>query len=139
MPGIKIRLEGVEELERELRRLNSIRFDAVVEAQAVNMADRAAASHNPNQGGTPYDSGELIQSIGKTGKGSEAEIGYAKEYAPHVEYGHRQIPGTYVPDIGKRLKADYVEGRHFLKNNVDIQRDIYRQDLLREIKKENRT
>ena len=33
------------------------------------------------------------------------------EYASYVEYGHRQTPGRYVPAIGKRLKAAWVEGQ----------------------------
>lgn len=36
-------------------------------------------------------------------------------YASYVEYGHRQTPGRYVPAIGKRLVASWVEGQHFLK------------------------
>lgn len=36
------------------------------------------------------------------------------EYASYVEYGHRQEPGRYVPAIGKRLKAGWVDGHHML-------------------------
>lgn len=32
-------------------------------------------------------------------------------YAQYYEYGHRQTPGRYVPQIGKRLKAQFVKGR----------------------------
>lgn len=35
-------------------------------------------------------------------------------YASHVEYGHRQEPGRYVPAIGKRLVAGYVRGQFML-------------------------
>lgn len=35
-------------------------------------------------------------------------------YASYVEFGHRQTPGRYVPAIGKRLKASWVEGQHML-------------------------
>lgn len=41
------------------------------------------------------------------------------EYASYVENGHRQTPGRYVPAIGKRLKAGWVEGQHFLKISED--------------------
>lgn len=34
------------------------------------------------------------------------------EYAQYYEYGHRQTPGRYVPQIGKRLKASFVKGRY---------------------------
>lgn len=36
------------------------------------------------------------------------------EYAAHVEYGHRQKPGRFVPAIGKRLKRDFVPGKKML-------------------------
>lgn len=109
-------------LQKKLREMNEIRFDAVVAKQAVDMVDRATATHNPAQGGTPYDTGEMLQSINKTGKGLSAEVGYTKEYAPHVEFGHRTISGGWVP------------GQHFLQNNVDIQRPIFKQDLKDAIK-----
>lgn len=35
-------------------------------------------------------------------------------YSSYVEYGHRQTPGRYVPAIGKRLKAGWVEGKFML-------------------------
>jgi hypothetical protein len=41
-----------------------------------------------------------------------------------VEYGHRQTPGRYVPAIGKRLVASWVEGQHFLKISEDELREI---------------
>lgn len=109
-------------LQKKLREMNEIRFDTVVAKQAVDMVDRATATHNPTQGGTPYDTGEMLQSVNKTGKGLSAEVGYTKEYAPHVEFGHRTIGGGWVP------------GQHFLQNNVDIQRPIFKQDLKDTIK-----
>ncbi len=36
------------------------------------------------------------------------------EYAAHVEYGHRQTPGRFVPAIGKRLKKSFVPGKKML-------------------------
>lgn len=112
----------LKRLQKKLREMDEIRFDDVVKKQAVDMVDRATASHNPSQGGTPYDTGEMLQSINKTGTGLSAEVGYTKEYAPHVEFGHRTISGGWVP------------GQHFLQNNVDIQRPIFKQDLKDAIK-----
>lgn len=114
----------LQRLQKKLRQMSEIRFDAVVSKQAADIVDRAAASHNPDQGGTPYDTGEMLQSVGKTGKGISAEVGYTKEYAPHVEYGHRTRNGGWVP------------GQHFLQKNVEIQRPIFQQDLLEAIEKE---
>lgn len=123
MSGIKMSIDGIPALEKELQRLNSIRFDAVEKKQLTQMLNRARQA-----GGTPVSTeetrpggphGELRLSSSTT----EDEIGYTKEYAPHVEYGHRTIGGGFV------------QGQHFLKNNVDIQRPIYRQDLQKAIKK----
>lgn len=36
------------------------------------------------------------------------------KYGIYVEFGHRQLPGRYVPAIGKRLKKSWVEGRFML-------------------------
>lgn len=112
--GFSIKVSGAEELEAELRRINAIRFDAVEMKQLTNMLDRAR-----EPGGTPADSGELRKSSGIYGH----EMGYTEEYAAHVEYGHRTKNGGWVP------------GQHYLQNNVDIQRPIYRQDLIKAIKK----
>lgn len=125
--SINITIAGIPELEAELNRLNSIRWDAIRKKQVVEMMNRARAP-----GGTPVDTGEMRLSLGSSGD----EFGYTKDYAPHVEFGHRQEPGRYVPAIGKRLKASYVEGQYFLKRNVDRQRPIYREDLVKGIRKE---
>lgn len=123
MSGIKMSIDGIPALEKELQRLNSIRFDAVEKKQLAQMLNRARQA-----GGTPVSTektrpggphGELRLSSSTT----EEEIGYTKEYAPHVEYGHRTIDGGFV------------EGQRFLQSNVDIQRPIYKQDLQNAIKK----
>ena len=54
MAGVKISIVGIPELERELQRLNGIRFDAVTKKQTTQMLNRARQS-----GGTPVDTGEL--------------------------------------------------------------------------------
>ena len=115
--SINITFSGFQELEDELNRLNSVRFDAVVKKQTTELLNRARAS-----GGTPVDTGELRKSsIADLNAG---EMGYSAEYAPHVEYGHRTRGGGYV------------QGQRFLQKNVDAQRSIYRQDLINAIRKE---
>ncbi len=39
-------------------------------------------------------------------------------YAVYVEYGHRQEKGRFVPALGKKLVAGWVEGRFMLKKAV---------------------
>lgn len=121
---MKITVTGIPELEAELNRLNSIRWEAVRKKQVTEMLNRARAP-----GGTPVSTeetrpggphGELRLSLGSSGE----EVGYTKEYAPHVEYGHRTVSGGYVT------------GQRYLQRNVDTQRPIYKQDLIDAIRKE---
>lgn len=123
MSGIKMSIDGIPALEKELQRLNSVRFDAVEKKQLTQMLNRARQA-----GGTPVSTektrpggphGELRLSSSAT----EGEMGYTREYAPHVEYGHRTINGGFV------------QGQHFLRDNVEAQRPIYHQDLQNAIKK----
>lgn len=123
---MKITVSGIPELEAELDRLNAIRWEAVRKKQVTEMLNRARAP-----GGTPVSTeetrpggphGELRLSLGSSGE----EVGYTKEYAPHVEYGHRTANGGYI------------QGQHFLQDNVEAQRPIYREDLIKAIKKEKR-
>lgn len=123
MANMSVSIKGMEKLEAKLTRMNNIRWDAVRKKQLTQMLNRAR-----QPGGTPVSTeetrpggphGELRQSSGA----SDDEMGFTKDYAPHVEFGHRTKNGGWV------------EGQHFLQNNVDIQRQIYRQDLINAIKK----
>ena len=122
--SFKISVAGMDELETELRRLNSFRLDAVLLKQATQIYNRARKNADNTYGGTPVDTEELRKDVSLSSSQSGGYIvGYTKEYAPHVEYGHR------TKDDG------YVEGQRFLQKNVEKQRDIYMQDLRREIRK----
>lgn len=100
-------------LAGELERLSQVRFDAVVKKNMAQIYNRGKS------GGTPVDTGELVLSLGQSGE----VVGYVKTYAPHVEYGHRTVNGGYV------------QGQLFLKKNVDAQRPIYQQDLIRQLRR----
>ena len=115
--SINITFSGFQELESELNRLNSVRFDAVVKKQTAELLNRARAS-----GGTPVDTGELRNS--SSANLDDGVMGYTASYGTHVEYGHRTRNGGYV------------EGQRFLQRNVDVQRPIYKQDLINAVKKE---
>lgn len=107
-----------------------IRLDtAQMQAYLTNLQDLRDADYNRavrksiteilnrarSPGGTPVDTGELRISSGA----SATEMGYTKEYAPHVEYGHRTRGGGFV------------QGQYFLKQNVDLQRPVFLEDLRR--------
>lgn len=51
----------------------------------------------------------------KIGRSFRVNLVNPTHYASYVEIGHKQTPGRYVPAIGKRLKASWVEGQHFLE------------------------
>ena len=76
-----------------------------------------------SDGGTPVSTeatrpggvhGELMQSLTLAGE----EVGYVKDYAAHVEYGHRTVNGGYV------------EGQRYLERNIETQRPIFKQHLM---------
>ena len=110
--GLVIR--DVSDLAGKLNRLSHVRFEAVVIKNMTQIFNRGKAN-----GGTPVDTGELRMSLGQSGD----TVGYAKDYAPHVEYGHRTVNGGYV------------EGQRFLQRNVRAQEPIFRQDLIDQLRK----
>ena len=68
---------------------------------------------------TPVDTGNLRQSWKRTRpKNGRVEVYNNTEYASHVEWGHRQKVGRYVPAIGKTLKKPFVEGSPMLRDAV---------------------
>lgn len=109
-----ITMTDVNGLGRKLQRLSHARYDAVIAKNMTQIYNRGKSD-----GGTPVASGELRLSLGHTGD----TVGYVKDYAPHVEYGHRTVNGGYVP------------GQLYLKRNVDTQRPIYKQDLIEQIRR----
>lgn len=110
--GLVIR--DVNDLAGKLNRLSHVRFEAVVIKNMTQIYNRGKAN-----GGTPVDTGELRMSLGQSGD----TVGYAKDYAPHVEYGHRTVNGGYV------------DGQRFLQRNVRAQEPIFRQDLIDQLRK----
>ena len=114
-----ISIDGMEGLEKTLAGMNSIRWMAIVKKSVTEMFNRAKGT-NPQEGGTPFDTGELRKSVRKLEDG----IAYTAKYAPHVNYGHRTRNGGYVT------------GQYFATNNLIIQRPIYTGDLINAIRKE---
>lgn len=131
--SMKYTLTGMEQLEKRLQSINEINWQKVANKNLTEMFNRAARPP-----GTPigkntkkHSAGELMRSRRlnrvNISKGHWlGEFGYIKDYAPHVEYGHRIVRN------GKQV--GYVNGTKYLFNNVKKQREIYRQDLLQAIK-----
>ena len=119
----RIDLKGDKELEMALIKKSKTDYDEVAKKSLRDIFRRAKkpyTNHVGTSGGTPKDSGELMGSI--VYDNSALEVGYVKDYAPHVEYGHRTKNGGWVP------------GQFYLKSNVDLQRPIYHEDLKNKLK-----
>lgn len=72
---------------------------------------------------TPVKSGSLrrqwrLTKIGYGGGAFTVTLSNGAEYASFVESGHRQKVGQYVPAIGKRLVAPWVEGSFMMRDGV---------------------
>lgn len=129
---MKLTWDGAKELEKELQRKSETDFKKIVGKNLLEMRDRAVKSRNPRAGGTPVDSSELRLSASVDL--SKDLMGYTKNYAPHVEFGHRQQVGRYVHAIRRRLVKSYVPGQYFLRTNFNMQKPIYKKDLEEAIK-----
>lgn len=96
-------------------------YEAWLQSFLLNEANRFMALVKPL---TPVDTGDLRNhwKIGKIFRQSDmlcVEIINPMEYASFVEWGHKQTPGRYVPQIGKKLVNDWVEGAHMMQISLD--------------------
>ena len=133
---IKIDTKGLGDLLDKVNNLSPRIDQAVMSA----MSDEGMSWRDDVRANTPVDTGDLRRSWTLTGpdkKGLKFEMDLANnlEYAEHVEYGHRQEPGRFVPAIGKRLKADYVPGSYMLRDGTRRLEGTLGPAVQREVKK----
>lgn len=75
---------------------------------------------DPERSKTP-----TIKSVKRSGNDLVIELYNNVEYASHIEDGHKQTPGRYVPAIGKKLVASKVEGKHMARLAItQIEKEI---------------
>lgn len=128
---IDINLSGLKQLQSQIHQLGEKTgefCDRCADRLAGELMTRAIER-------TPVDTGHLRRSyhVIRDNHGRE----YARivannvEYAPYVEYGHRQEVGRFVPAIGKRLVREFVPGKHMLTNAAEDVRQIA-PDLIEE-------
>lgn len=60
--------------------------------------------------------------IRRAGRRYSITLSNRVDYAPYVEYGHRQRPGRFIPALGKTLVNAWVPGQHMM---LTAQREIY--------------
>lgn len=111
-------LSGDKQLITALNKLSQIEYEAIVKLNMTEIYNRGKRI-----GGTPFKTGELRQSLVLTRARDNAfDVGYTKEYAPYVEYGHRTVGGGYV------------QGQFYLKRNVDTQSPQLKKDIIDRLK-----
>lgn len=105
--------------------------------ESVGMQARARAVEKITENGS-IDTGNLRNSIDyAVGDDNVLYLGTNVEYAPYVEFGHKQKKGRYVPAIGKRLVADEVPAKPFLRPAIENYINEYKQiieNVLRQLK-----
>lgn len=90
--------------------------EALMEKVILELANRFLGAVKQK---TPVINGNLrnnwfIGDVGREGNNFVVEIYNNVDYAPMVEYGHKQTVGRYVPAIGKRLVKPWVKGRFMM-------------------------
>lgn len=101
----------------------------IATANELGTAAKKAAPRQPGDGG-----GGLAKSTRVEVRGARATVGYTADYAPHVEYGHRQNVGQFVPGLGsdgkgRRLVRSFIPGQHFFRPCVERARSTFRQRI----------
>lgn len=113
-------IEGLDALIDKLSDLQSIDFSESSKRAATDI-------YNMGQTRTPKRTGELRTSMSVSPDGDGYEVGYAKEYAPDVELGHRIVRN------GKQV--GYVEGQRFLQAMVEDERPKFKEYVKEQIEK----
>lgn len=75
----------------------------------------AAVGKGGGQNAVDYARGLRVERVGNL---YQVTVSNPVSYASYVEYGHRQTPGRFVPQIGKRLKQSWVNGQFMLTLSV---------------------
>ena len=127
--------QALKDLEQRLDKLEKVDFDRFCQQTVKDLAGqiltqakkRTIAGVVPDYateeakqqywagytGGTLRDAWTVLP-LEKQGNNYVVTIVNNTEYASYVEYGHRQRPGRYVPQLGLRLKNSWVPGRFMI-------------------------
>lgn len=100
--------------------------------------DGTTVTIGENKKGGTLKKGWSVKAVEKNGDEYVCEIINPVEYASYVEYGHRQTPGRFVPQIGKRLTSGWAEGQFMLtvseKEIQNIAPKLIEKKLLEKLK-----
>lgn len=116
----KVDYKQLQQFSQKLEQLQQVDIDQFCREMAEELATRLlrkAVKRTPADMGT-LEQGWTTTPLKKTGVQYCIDVINPTEYAIYVEYGHRQTPGRYVPQTGKRLKEGWVKGRFMLTISV---------------------
>ena len=108
--------EAFKRLADGLLSLEEGELDQFVKSQTAEMGNRFLGNVKRL---TPVKTGNLrnnwtVSEVATDNQGPYVIVYTNVKYAPYVEYGHRQQPGRYVPELGKRLVKSWVNGRFMM-------------------------
>lgn len=108
--------EAFNRLADSLLSLEDGELDQFVKSQTAEMGNRLLGNVKRL---TPVKTGNLrnnwsVSEVDTDEQGPYVTVYTNVKYAPYVEYGHRQQPGRYVPELGKRLVKSWVNGRFMM-------------------------
>jgi len=110
---INVDMRALEELQNRLgEAIMTEQIKILAENILLEIGNRLMAATKEK---TPVDTGELrrnwfLSDLKWDGDNLELELYNNVEYAAHVEYGHAQEVGRFVPTLGKRLVVPLVPG-----------------------------
>ena len=95
--SVDVEIKGMLELQANLTKLAKVAPESVVKRAAL-MVQRSAMQHATGRPGPNVITGRLRASINiEIENLTSARVGTAVQYAPSVEFGHRQEVGRFVP------------------------------------------
>lgn len=109
--------EAFKRLADRLLSLEEGELDSFVKSQTAEMGNRFLGRVKEL---TPVRTGNLrnkwaVSEVATDYQGPYVTVYNSEDkYASYVEYGHKQQPGRYVPELGKRLVKSWVNGRFMM-------------------------
>ena len=122
--GFDIEAQNLDHIQQNLEKVaDSLKNNKLV-ADAALLAEEQMRTNASGRPGPNIKRHQLLDSI-KTDMldKNTALVGPHTPYAGFVEFGHPQHPGQYVPAIGRRLVADFVQPYPYVEPVVDQIKD----------------
>ena len=115
---MSVTVSGAQKVLDAFNRISDVDAWSILRATARDILNRGK-----EPGGTPVRTGQLRISLGYSEDAFGFTVGYLKEYAPYVEYGHRTRTGGFAP------------GQFYLKRNVEAEMPVVKQRVENAVKK----